>query len=98
MGRIVILPDDVKSSASYLSHHPLPLSYMSDYSVMGLRVNRYRDALVLLRESGYQLAEKNCGTDVGIRGPGHIQDIRQLLAANDIACEIGDIADSLYQA
>ena len=98
MGKIAIIPEDCRSAASYLSHQPLPLEYMSDYSVLGLRVNRYRQALEVLRESGFPLSEKNGGADVGIDGPQSVQKIRSLLNRSEITSEIADIADTLYQA
>ncbi len=98
MGKIVILPDDCKSKASYLVDIALPTFYMSDFTVMGLLVSRYQDALDLIVSKGFTLERKNGGSDVVVGNPLHIQEIRSFLAENGITSEFSDIADTIYQA
>ena len=48
--------------------------------------------------AGYQVDELEGGSDIRIDDPLQIPEIKTLLAANNIACDFSDIADTLYQA
>ncbi len=98
MAKIVILPEDCKSRASYLSDTALPTFYMSDFTVMGLLVNRYQEALEVLDSSRFSLDKKKGGFDVEVERPSHIQEIQALLSDHGITSEYSDIADTIYQA
>ncbi len=98
MAKIVILPDDCQSRACYFEDMKLPTSYMEDFTVMGILVNKYQKALELLDASQFSLNKKNNGFDVVVEQPSHILEIKALLAAHGITSEYTDIADTFYQA
>jgi hypothetical protein len=71
---------------------------MGDYSVLGLLVAPYADAIRTLDEQGYPVREKACGADVEVKGPAQLAEIWQLLNARGIGAEIADVVDAVYQA
>jgi hypothetical protein len=79
------------------SARPLPANYMSDYSVLGLAVDRFDEALQALAENGYALCREGPDTEVFLDGPGAVTDVVRLLAAHSISGEISDVAGDLYQ-
>jgi len=98
MGKIALLPSDTHSRGKYLERRKLPDNYMGDFSLMGFIVDRYQEALTLLRNFKYQLDVHKGGTDIYIDTPQDLQNIKTLLIANNIRCDFSDIADSLYQS
>jgi hypothetical protein len=98
MGTIALLSCDVKSRANYLGNKQLPNNYMSDFSLMGFVVDRYQDACTVLASAGYRLHRQEGGMDISIDTPLHLPRIKALLTANNIRCDLSDIADTLYQA
>lgn len=98
MAKIVILPNDPRRRAAYMDSVPLPAFYMGDYSVLGLLVAPYGEAVRTLAEEGYPVREKACGADVDVQGPAQVAEIRQLLKARGIGAEIADVVDAVYQA
>ena len=98
MGKIALLPCDIKSRGIYLGNKELPKNYMGDFTLMGFVVDSYREALTLLISAGYQLDEQEGGTDICIDTPLCLTEIKALLTANNIRCNFSDIADTFYQA
>ena len=98
MGKILIIPDTPKSRSSYMENHRLPAFYMGDFSVLGLLVAPYGEAVRILDEKGYPVRENGCGADVGITGPAQVAEIRRLLHESGIGAEMADIVAAVYQA
>ena len=98
MGKIALLPCDIKSRGIYLGNKELPQNYMGEFSLMGFVVDSYQEAITLLTSAGYQLDEQQGGTDISIDTPQQLPKIKAFLAANNIRCEFSDIADTFYQA
>ena len=98
MKRVVLCHSAAQSRANYLQGQTLPDNYMGDYTVMGLIVDCYDDAITLLTSSGYQLEPMNGYSEVIIDSPKQLSTIKSILATEDIYCEHSDIADTLYQA
>lgn len=98
MNRIVLCQSDAVSRANYLQNLTLPDNYMEDYTVMGLVVDCYDDAVALLTSSGYQLEQIDGYNELVIDSPHQLLIIQNILAAEKIYCEYSDIADTLYQA
>ncbi len=96
--KIALIPCDAESSGKYLDNIELPLNYMGDFTLMGLVVDNYQEALTLLISSGFQLDEQEGGSDICIDSPRHISEIKTFLTANNIRCDLSDIADTFYQA
>ncbi|WP_373498527.1 hypothetical protein [Desulfococcus sp.] len=98
MGKIVILPNDRRSRAAYMDNTRLPAFYMGDYSVLGLLVAPYAEAVRVLDQQGYPLRETACGADIDITAPAQVAEIRQVLHRHGIGAEIADVVDAVYQA
>jgi hypothetical protein len=76
---------------------PLPTFYMSDYSVLGLLVDRPEEAVRVLGEHKYPLTENDCGAEVAINHPKRLQEIVRLLSTQGLGCEIADVVSEVYQ-
>jgi hypothetical protein len=76
---------------------PLPTFYMSDYSVLGLLVDRPEEAVRVLGEHKFPLTENDCGVEVGIDHPRRLQEMVQLLSTQGLGCEIADVVTEVYQ-
>ncbi len=98
MAKIALLPCDIDSRGKYLGSKELPTNYMGDFTLMGFIVDRYQEAVTLLKNSSYLLDEQQGGADISIDRPQDLPRIKALLAANNIRCDFSDIADTLYQA
>ena len=98
MGKVALLPCDIYSRGKYLNNSVLPNNYMADFTLMGFVVEHYQEALTLLAKSRYHLDEKEGGTDISIDSPLDLLEIKALLAANNISCDLSDVADTIYQA
>ena len=98
MTKIALLPADTRSRGIYLENKELPTNYMEDFSLMGLVVDRYQQALDILRSSGFSMEELRGGTDVTITSFSRLPEIADLLSAKGIRCDLSDVADTLYQA
>lgn len=98
MGKIVILPNDRHLRAAYMDNARLPAFYMGDYSVLGLLVAPYAEAVRILDQKGYQIKNNECGADIDIGAPAQVAEIQQLLKHHGIGAEIADVVDAVYQA
>ena len=65
---------------------------------MGFIVDRFEDALGLMRSRGFKVFEQKAGAQIFIETPKKIVEIQDLLEAHDINCSYADIADTFYQA
>jgi hypothetical protein len=101
MGRLPIFSDETAVDAPVrrrcLRADNLPLNYMADYSVLGLRVSRLAAAVDLLKAHGYALIDTGNGTDVVIDRAGGLPQILHLLSQHRIDAGLSDIADQIYQ-
>ncbi len=98
MFKIALLPHDVKTRGVYLGSRKLPSNYMADFSLMGFVVDRYEDALTVIKSSGYRVDMLVAGSDIRVEKSEDLTEIQALLQRNNICCDYSDIADSLYQA
>jgi hypothetical protein len=98
MGKIALVPYDIKSRGTYLSTQNLPVDYMSDFSLMGFVVERYHDALSMLESAGYRLDRHDNGAEIHFQDYKNLIHIKELFLANNLSCSFSDIADTLYQA
>jgi hypothetical protein len=98
MAKIALLPSDVNSRGKYLGNRELPNNYMGDFTLMGFVVDRYHEALTVLTQSRFRLDSQEEGSDISIDTPLDLEEIKNLLSANNIRCDYSDIADTLYQA
>ncbi len=76
---------------------PLPVFYMVDYSVMGLLVDRFDEALRTLKEQGFSIEEGTSGIEVVIESPARVREVVRLLEERGIGCEMADVVGDMYQ-
>ena len=98
MGKIVILANDRRCRAAYMDNARLPAFYMGDYSVLGLLVAPYAEAVRILDEKGYQIKKTECSADIHIKAPAQVAEIQRFLHAHGIDAEMADVVDAVYQA
>ena len=98
MAKLIIVPDNVRSRAQYLSGSELPLNYMEDFSIMGFIVDRLTEAQNLLAAHGFSVQEQQGGINIQIENPEQLTEISSLFAGNNIRSVYTDIADTIYQA
>ena len=75
----------------------LPAGYMQDFSVLGFRVDRCEKAIRELLTNHIDVRQVNERPQAKIDSPSQVCAVRQLLADNDLACDIADVAEGLYQ-
>ncbi len=89
--------DREQPKACYRLARPLPVFYMSDYSVLGLLVDKLEEAVRVLGENRFSVLEAAGDLEVAMNHPGQLQDIVRLLKEHDVECEIADLISGIYQ-
>ena len=100
MGKILILPDvptGIEAGLPEGSHLSLPLNYMSDFSIMALRVKQLDAARTLLEGAGFKLNDTPVALKVNFDSFTRIQDILALFEIHGIEAAFTDIAVQIYQ-
>jgi hypothetical protein len=105
MGKIPLVAKDRGSSgkdpqqprACYLIARPLPIFYMSDYSVLGLLVDNLEKAVGVLGKNHFFVTEQAGDVEVVVDTPDRLPKIVQVLNANGVHCEIADVVGGIYQ-
>lgn len=104
MWRVSIVPKDcgVSATSSYdcharFSERPLPVFYMSDYSVVGLKVDRMDESLRIMGELGFSVQDEAWGPEVLLESPSQLPEVMSLLATHGISSQIADLVVGLYQ-
>ena len=82
-----------------LSHKSgaLPLFYMSDYSIMGLRVSKYHETISMLEELNYRLDKGSTGVELVTDNLGQLEQVIRFLRDNRIQCDLSDTVTQIYQ-
>lgn len=81
----------------YSDCRPLPASYMSEYTVLGLVVDKLDQAVRILSGNGLSIAAEAFGAEVDMGDAAQFPEIVGMLAEAGIYCSIGDVIDSVYQ-
>jgi hypothetical protein len=81
----------------YVIARPLPIFYMSDYSVLGLLVDKLEEAVGVLGRNHFSVIEDAGDIEVAVDAPGRLPEIVQILKKNGIRCEIADVVGGIYQ-
>ena len=100
MGKLAVLPRDdrcLAASQDYLSDKPMPDFYMGDYSIMGLLVEKFEEAVRLLIQRGYTIKQKKSGIEIEPVNPVHIKHIFTLLENHHIKFDMHDLVAQVYQ-
>jgi hypothetical protein len=96
MGILPVLQQG-KDSAVCLTNDDLPEFYMSDYSVLGLKVVNLDRTYRVLTDKDFAVNKKSEHLEVNIDNAAQVAEIVGLLSQSGIDCGITDIVDQLYQ-
>ena len=88
---------DACDNVKYADCRPLPASYMSEYSVLGLMVDKLVRAVEILEVNGFDIDIEAFGAEMEILGPAQLPVVVEILAESGVCCSIGDVIDSVYQ-
>jgi ribose 5-phosphate isomerase len=80
-----------------LSNDDLPVFYMSDYSVLGLKVDSLDRAQRVLSGNKFMVVDKSDHLEITIDGADQMPAIVDLLNQNGLNCALSDIVDQVYQ-
>ncbi len=77
----------------------LPVCYMGDWSEIGVVVPNLSDAMDLLRSNGYAVERRGpeCPAEAVLESPSGVCRMLDVLQRHGIACEVGDVVDSIYR-
>jgi hypothetical protein len=73
----------------YADCQPLPASYMSEYSLLGLVVDEIDQAIEILSGNGFYIVREEFGAEVEIIGPDQVPDMVRILAGSGVYSSIG---------
>lgn len=75
----------------------LPLCYMSDYSVLGLWVGRFEEAVRILEENAFSVIRESDRSEIIVDDAAHVRKVFQIFERHSIDYEIADTIDQVYQ-
>jgi hypothetical protein len=70
---------------------------MSEYSVLGLVVDKLDQAIQVLSGKGFPVNPEVFGADVEASSPAQFPELVGMLEKAGIYCSMGDVIDSVYQ-
>jgi hypothetical protein len=77
----------------YSDCRPLPASYMSEYSVLGLVVDKLAQAIEILSGNGFHINREEFGAEVEILGPAQLPKMVGIPVETGVYGSIGDVID-----
>ena len=80
-----------------LQNSNLPDNYMSDFTVLGILVDRLEAALKILNEHNFEVLGNRDGYQVKLDRTGRMPEISDVLSRGGIDVALADIADQVYQ-
>jgi hypothetical protein len=86
-----------QAKGCYPLARPLPIFYMSDYSVLGLLVDQLEEAVRVLGENRFSVFEEAGDLELAMNHPNQLPEIVRLLGNNGIGSEIADVVSGIYQ-
>ena len=102
MGNILLLSREGHAddpSRHLLVQQRLPVNYMGDFSILGIQVDRFSDAIRLLEKHRFDIiAQNHCSQAVVVtRGPRQVYELFRILDHSGFDCGFTDLADRMYQ-
>jgi hypothetical protein len=100
MGTLPVLPkysEHLGSKNPYVIDRALPSYYMADYSVLGILVGEYQEAIRILEENDFPVIQKGNSFEVVIENEARLQKVFRVLKGYGIDYEITDVVDQVYQ-
>jgi len=95
--QITVSQPEANGHLKYSDCRLLPASYMSEYSVLGLVVDKLDQAIQTLSGNGLGVTREVFGAELDIDNSAHLTEIVEMLLGAGIYCSIGDVIDSVYQ-
>ena len=80
-----------------LTSDSIRVTYMVDYSLLGLLVDNHSEAIRLLEDHRFKILHPSGSAQVVYNGPSGMKEILHLLDRHRIAYAMSDLADQLYQ-
>jgi len=81
----------------YSDCRTLPPSYMSEYSVLGIVVEKLDEAFQTLRRNGLAVTREVFGAEVEVEDRSRLPAVFGMLAEAGLRFSMGDVVDSVYQ-
>jgi len=75
----------------------LPVSYLSDYSVIGLKVDRTNIALGIIEALGFHIQDAEWGWELILEDPSHLPKIVDTLSEQGVSSQIANLVECVYQ-
>lgn len=79
------------------SQKKLPLFYMSDFSILGLRVNHLEKAIYTMKSQNQRLHIDRNGVNLVIDSISDLKEVIRRLQREEIQCDLSDIVTDVYQ-
>lgn len=98
MGQLALVSDNDWEHDDFLQKLGIPADYMGDFSVLGVVVDNYQEAISRLEDTGFSISQIGRGSLIRFDDPASVQEIVKVLAADGIGFEYLDIANRFYQA
>lgn len=95
--RMVARGDSPDRGSGVVESERMPRAYMEDYSVLGLVVDRIEASRRILAARNFPSETDRCGVRLPVGDASDIAAIVRILRDNGISCDIGDLADTIYQ-
>lgn len=86
-----------RSARSRMIADRLPVFYMSDFSILGLLVDKLEEAVRLMEASNLRVMHDGPCVEVAVNGPDHLAGIVRFLVNEGIECQVSDLIDEVYQ-
>lgn len=90
-------PKKESKGSQCISQATLPLFYMSDFSIVGLRVSPYEKAVKVLGKQKHRLVIDHAGVRLVIDNLDGLKEAIRGLQTDAIRCDLSDIAADIYQ-
>jgi hypothetical protein len=100
MGKIALLPKIEKpgdTSRHLLTERSMPVEKMSEFSILGILVDRLPEAIRLLEKHRFELVKQHHCMHVVTSGLQQVRYLLRLLDNSGIDFGIADLADGIYQ-
>jgi hypothetical protein len=96
MGVLPVLQQGRDASVC-LDNKDLPRFYMSDFSVLGLKVVNLEQTYRILADKEYAVDKRSEHLELNIDNAAQLSEVVTLLSQSGIDCGIADIVDQVYQ-
>ena len=93
MGQMAIVGED----DCFDDHRAMPLFYMNDFSILGLKVSSLDEALAALAADGHPIVESQGAVSIRFDTRDKIAGIFETLSRNGVQYQMTDLVSRAYQ-